>query len=119
MRAARLQTELIARTCGILAASRSVLKPRLVNGETSARRRAVENNAIPGVRKTEHFPGDLLDKIRIRQIRPEERDVALEFGTHGLEALYLELQSAFALEQPVSSLETVAAFQCVIGEIAR
>lgn len=69
--------------------------------------------------KPQNLAGDLFDKIGVWKVRTQEHDVALELGAHGLKALELELQSAFALEQSFSSLETVAAFQGVMGEVRR
>lgn len=69
--------------------------------------------------KAQNLAGDLFNEIGIGKVGTQERHITLELGAHGLEALELELESAFALEQSFSSLETVAAFQGVMGEICR
>lgn len=82
-------------------------------------RRPVHQHAVARVRKPEHLARDLLDEIGIRKIWAKERDVAFEFGAHGLETLELEQQSAIALKQFVPRLEAVSAFDGVKGEIGR
>lgn len=77
------------------------------------------DNAVARAGKAQNFAGNLFDEIGIGKVGAQERDIALELGAHGLEALKLELKSAFALEQSFSSLETVAAFQGVMGEVCR
>lgn len=67
--------------------------------------------------EAEHAARNLFDEIGIGQIRAQKRHITLKLGTHSLEALDLELQSAFALEQLVSGLEAVAALESVKGEI--
>ena len=69
--------------------------------------------------KSQHFASELFDHVGIREIGPQKRDIVLKLGAHGLEALNLELQSALALDQFLSSLETVAAFKRVKGEVGR
>ncbi len=81
--------------------------------------RLFRDNAVPGVGKAQNLAGDLFDEIGVGKVGAQKRDIALQFGAHGLEALKLELKSAFALEQSFSSLETVAAFQGVMGEVRR
>lgn len=69
------------------------------------------------IRKTQHVARDLLDEIGIRQIWTKKRDVPRKLGTYGLEALDLELERALTLEQPISRLEAVTAFECMEGEV--
>jgi hypothetical protein len=95
-----------------------VARRRNANAFLSSRR-IVNDDAIPRVGEPKHLARDFFDKVRIWQIWPEQGHVTLQFGAHGLEALDLELQSAFTLQQPVSRLEAVAAVQCVIGEVGR
>jgi|UPI0003767E3E hypothetical protein len=57
-----------------------------------------------------HLAGNLFDEIGIGEIGAEQSDIALQFGAHSLEALDLELQSAFTLRKSVSRLEAMPAF---------
>lgn len=71
------------------------------------------------VREAQDLAGDLFDEIGVGQIRTQERHVAFELGAHGFETRKLKLKSAFTLKKSFPSLETVAAFPSVMGEICR
>jgi len=67
--------------------------------------------------EAQHLARDLLDEIGVRQVGAKERDIALELGAHGLEALDLELERALTLEQGIPRLEAVTALEHMKGEI--
>lgn len=78
---------------------------------------AANHDAIVGMHEAQHISRNLFDEIAIGHFGCEESNVALELGTHGLEATNFELQEAFALDESVPCQETVAAIQSVIGEV--
>lgn len=81
--------------------------------------RRLQHDAIARMGEPQHLAGNFFDEIRIGEIGAEQSDIALELGAHSLEALDLELQSAFTLRKSISRLEAMPAFYGVIGEISR
>jgi hypothetical protein len=79
----------------------------------------IQQHLVARTGETEHAACNLLDEIRIGGIRAKQRDIALELGTHGLEAQNLKLKSALTLDQLVPRLEAVSAFDSMKGKVGR
>lgn len=67
--------------------------------------------------EAEHFAGEFVDDIVLRQFRGQQCDIALELGAHGLEATRFELEEAGALQEAIASDEAVTAIDRMIGKI--
>lgn len=77
------------------------------------------DHTLAGPGEPQHITRDLLDDIRMGEVRTQKRDVALKPTSHSFETLDLKLQESGVLDQSFAGLEAVPAVDCVIGEVGR
>ena len=81
------------------------------------KRLPAQKHLIARMRHAEHAGGDFFDKVRVRLIRAQQRDIALQHRAHSFEAGDFLVQDARPFNQPFSSLETVLARDRVMDEV--